>query len=502
MEAPGTERSSGMEAPGTKRSTGMAAPGTERSIGMEAPGTERSTGMESPGTERSSGMEAPGTERSTGMAAPGTDRSTGMEAPGTERSTGMEAPGTERSTGMEAPGTERYTGMEAPGTERSTGMEAPGTERSTESDVTAEFLYIGKLSGEEIEKAKLLRNEKKKQLLKIPRTIENSSSLQNSSERMENSTIDDSDGKQSYRNHIIISYTVVLAVTLLLGITGNGLVIWFGIFRMKKTVSLVWFLNLAVADFIFALFLTLLIAYHVLAYWPFGGFLCKLNIFIYYIIKPIIALQLAVLSVDRCVRVAFPQWCQNHRTKRSALIMVLIIWIFSSPSSLMFSIYSDTYNYYCNFGHPYIMNLHAIIRFVFFFLAPFLVTLCSYIGITLYSLIKKVPLCSRSVTVPLAVSIIFFVCYCPTSGFFLLQEMHAMNYYYVGKFIEISACLLIISSCINPIIYVLAGWEVKDNFCSSFQAMLEKAFAEDDVYVGLSNREDRTVYLNLEGLSH
>ncbi|XP_075135320.1 chemerin-like receptor 2 [Leptodactylus fuscus] len=386
---------------------------------------------------------------------------------------------------------------EGSGSRSTSEQEIPIVSCPPQSDVTAEFLHIGKISGA----AKLLRSEKEKQLLKIPRTIENSSSLQNSSERIENSTIDDSDGKQSYRNHIIISYTVVLAVTCLLGITGNGLVIWFGIFRMKKTVSLVWFLSLAVADFIFALFLTLLITFYVLRYWAFGSFMCQLYVFIYYFNKSVIALQLAVLSVDRCVRVAFPQWCQNHRTRRSARIVVLIIWIFSSPSSLIISFYSFTDNYFCHFLFPYIMNLHAIIRFVFFFLVPFLVTLCSYIGITLYSLIKHVPLCSRSVTVALAVSIIFLACYCPHSVF-LSEGIHPMNLYHGEKFIEISIYLLIISSCINPIIYVLAGWEVKDNFCSSFQAMLEKAFAEDDVYVGLSNREDRTVSLNLEGLSH
>ncbi|XP_075135318.1 chemerin-like receptor 1 [Leptodactylus fuscus] len=325
---------------------------------------------------------------------------------------------------------------------------------------------------------------------------------------MENSTMNYSDvgEEQSYSNNII-SYMVVLAVTCLLGITGNGLVIWFGIFRMKKTVSLVWFLSLAAADFIFAFFLTFSITYLVLGHWPFGSFLCKLYVFIFFFTKPISGLQLAVLSVDRCVRIAFPQGCQNHRTRRRwALIVVLIICIFSFPSSLMFSIDAYTYKYdyavNCYIELPHNTYLHYSLRFVFFFLVPFLVTLCSYTGITLYSLIRHVPLCSRSVTVPLAVSIIFFVCYCPHSVLFLLLRTHPINFFDVPIFSEISIYLLIISSCINPIIYVLIGWEVRDNFCSSFQAMLEKAFAEDDVYVGLSNREDRTVSLKLEGLSH
>ncbi|CAI9539582.1 unnamed protein product [Staurois parvus] len=121
---------------------------------------------------------------------------------------------------------------------------------------------------------------------------------------------------------------IIYSIAFLLGTTGNGLVIWIAGFKMKRTVNTVWFLNLAIADFIFTFFLPLSITYTALGFnWPFGTLLCKLNSTIAFLNLFASVFLLTVISADRCVSVVRPVWAQNHRTPRLASAIALSVWL-------------------------------------------------------------------------------------------------------------------------------------------------------------------------------
>jgi len=71
-------------------------------------------------------------------------------------------------------------------------------------------------------------------------------------------------------------FNIVLhCVIFVLGVVGNGLVIFITGLKMKSTVNTIWFLNLAVADFLFTLFLIFNIISEYREYdWPFLVTLC------------------------------------------------------------------------------------------------------------------------------------------------------------------------------------------------------------------------------------
>ncbi|KAL0612432.1 C3a anaphylatoxin chemotactic receptor [Plecturocebus cupreus] len=95
---------------------------------------------------------------------------------------------------------------------------------------------------------------------------------------------------------------VILSLTFLLGLPGNGLVLWVAGLKMKRTVNTVWFLHLTLADLLCCLSLPFSLAHLALqGRWPYGSFLCKL-------IPSIIVLNmfasvflLTAISLDRCL---------------------------------------------------------------------------------------------------------------------------------------------------------------------------------------------------------
>ncbi|POI21888.1 hypothetical protein CIB84_014366 [Bambusicola thoracicus] len=125
-----------------------------------------------------------------------------------------------------------------------------------------------------------------------------------------------------------ISSLVIFILVFIIGIPGNGLVIWVAGLKMKRSVNIIWFLNLAVADFMCCLSLPFVIVHLFLnAHWPYGWFLCKVipSVIIFTMFASVFLLM--VISIDRCLLVMKPVWCQNHRTVKFISLVCSGIWI-------------------------------------------------------------------------------------------------------------------------------------------------------------------------------
>ncbi|XP_040182809.1 chemokine-like receptor 1 [Rana temporaria] len=262
-----------------------------------------------------------------------------------------------------------------------------------------------------------------------------------------------------------VSYMVGLSGICLLGITGNGLVIWFVAFKMKKSVNSVWFLSLAFADFTFSLFLPLTITYYALdGHWPFGSFMCKLNRFVLYLNMCASVLQLTVISIDRCISIVFPVWCRNHRTVRLAVKVILVLWIASFLLNVSYFIHTDTYadkdtrvDCYVDWS---IHNIQVIIRFIALFVIPFIVIIFCYTFIFLR--IQRNPriTSTKPFKVIAAVIISFFICWFPHHVFSIMGSYGTYNrdLWLVLSIGNITSRILAFSnSCVNPLLYVFIG---------------------------------------------
>ncbi|KAM7180893.1 C3a anaphylatoxin chemotactic receptor-like [Macrochelys suwanniensis] len=158
-----------------------------------------------------------------------------------------------------------------------------------------------------------------------------------------NSTYKPEDGATLQYAPEIIGSLIIFIVTFILGLLGNGLVIWVAGLKMKRTVNTVWFLHLAIADFLCCMSLPFSIIHLILhEYWPYGHFLCKvipsaiiLNMFASVFL-------LTAISIDRCLMVMKPVWCQNHRTVRLASVICGCIWLLAFVMCCPAFLYRET----------------------------------------------------------------------------------------------------------------------------------------------------------------
>ncbi|XP_071326805.1 chemerin-like receptor 1 [Trachinotus anak] len=311
------------------------------------------------------------------------------------------------------------------------------------------------------------------------------------------------------RKSLNIMSIIVYCLAFVLGVLGNGVVIWVTGFKMKKTVNTVWFLNLAVADFLFTAFLPLSVTYTAMDFhWPFGNFMCKLNSTISFLNMFASVYILVVISVDRCVSVVWPVWAQNHRSVSKASYVSLGVWVLALTLSAPYFIFKDTAPYsediincFTNYGlsddyeTPSVIQLRhfrhqamTTTRFLLGFVVPFTVIVSSY-AVIIHRLKRNRTLASQSsrpFKIIAAVITTFFLCWAPYHIMVLIEMVnHTANHssetlnHVIVIGIPIATSLAFLNSCLNPLLYVFMGQDFKDKVRKSILNVLETAFQEE-----------------------
>ncbi|KAG8432741.1 hypothetical protein GDO86_017109 [Hymenochirus boettgeri] len=286
---------------------------------------------------------------------------------------------------------------------------------------------------------------------------------------------DDTSHDAVYPNAPHIMSIVIYSLAFILGVPGNALVIWFTGFRWEKTVSTLWFLNLAIADFIFVLFLPLHITYVATNFhWPFGKYFCKMNSFIAGLNMFASVFFLTVIGLDRYLFLAHTRFIHKHRTLKKSLIVSGIFWISAAIIAAPALYYRDTkeikeisrsviicYNNFHEYEHSVIVRTHTsltILRFLIGYLFPLITMVVCYTLLAISMKGKNTLASSKFFWTVFAIVVAFFACWTPYHIFSLLELMvhHNDEFLEVLKYgMPISTSLAFMNSCLNPIIYVL-----------------------------------------------
>uniref|UniRef100_A0A452GWF9 G-protein coupled receptors family 1 profile domain-containing protein n=1 Tax=Gopherus agassizii TaxID=38772 RepID=A0A452GWF9_9SAUR len=294
----------------------------------------------------------------------------------------------------------------------------------------------------------------------------------------------------------------IFVVSSLLGMVGNGLVVWVTSLRMRRTVNSIWFLSLALADLLYSLLLPFYAAKTAMGHhWAFGNFLCKAVGALLFLSMFASVFQLTLISTDRCLLVARPVWAQQFRTPRWAWGAAGVAWVlagaFSAPYLVFRQVHCRGKRCSCinNFGDvaTRVARQQALIvvRFVAGFLAPLLVITACHVVVMLRAGHRgRRP--NRTAKVVAAVVLSFFLCWLPYHIFNFLHGWAGKSAAIkVGSSLAFS--LTCLSCFLNPLLYAFLGRRFQEGLRGSNRARwLEAAMAEDSLGSGSGHRRNRS----------
>ncbi|XP_071773962.2 C5a anaphylatoxin chemotactic receptor 1 [Centroberyx gerrardi] len=276
---------------------------------------------------------------------------------------------------------------------------------------------------------------------------------------------------------------VCYGLVFLLGVPGNGLVVWVTGFRMPRSVTSLWFLNLSLVDLLCCLSLPLLMV--PLAHddhWHFGPLACTLIKGLFHLVMYCSVLLLVVISLDRWMLVSRPVWCQNHRRPRQAAWVCVGVWCLALLGSIPQFVYTKQIDAgeekrEC-VGQYTLLSAWLVtsFRFLVGFLLPFLViVVCHWVVYRRAgSGMSRGGRNKRTLRVIVAVVLSFFLCWLPLNilDFLILltprNSPHRPPMYLAHV---LALCLAYFNSCLNPLLYVCLGRGFKDSMHRSLRSL-------------------------------
>ncbi|XP_026540353.1 fMet-Leu-Phe receptor-like [Notechis scutatus] len=287
--------------------------------------------------------------------------------------------------------------------------------------------------------------------------------------------------------HIAIVTNVII---LVLGISGNGLVMWIIVTRKKhKTFTSICYFNLAVADFLFSMGrIPALVQEIMYQQWPFGLALCKVHSFVRYLTTFTSVFVLTVISLYRCLMVVKPVWARNHQSPRFQTLMCIGAWtlalFFSLPYLVVRTIEVRNGASCCIYHKSLKTSTELPLRMSRFFggfLLPFTIISTAYSILLCKLRERRWKGCHRTISLVAAIVALFFICWLPHHVFVLLNTIWTKNALW-GIALKVSNALAYLHSCINPVLYGFVGYIRSRGLRrrASFLGLFRKALIEED----------------------
>ncbi|XP_070795978.1 mas-related G-protein coupled receptor member H-like [Pituophis catenifer annectens] len=266
----------------------------------------------------------------------------------------------------------------------------------------------------------------------------------------------------------IIIFAILTVLFCVLGMLGNGLVIWLLGSSVKRNTFAIYIINLSVADFGFLTF-ELIIEIH----WLFTHLYCD---FPYELFQTGLLLMystgqflLTVISIDRCVSVLFPIWYRCHRPAHLFTSVCAAIWVISFILSLIYFTIASFHKYELKHSLKYQFIVNSVLCLP-------LMTISSVVLFVKIYFLSKGQRRRQLLTAVLLTLFFFLVLAFPLNAFYFIQYFSKCihpNHMHYGY---LCTC---INSSINPLIYYLVGRQ-KGKTQRNVKDLLQRVFKEEE----------------------
>ncbi|XP_051865071.1 C3a anaphylatoxin chemotactic receptor-like [Pristis pectinata] len=285
-----------------------------------------------------------------------------------------------------------------------------------------------------------------------------------------------------------VLFIIITALTFLLGVPGNGAVVWVTGFKVKRGVHTMCFLNLAVADLSYCLTLPFLVSsYFVLRPWPQDKLPWVFLLSAIALNMSASAFLLTMISIFRCLAVTRPIWFHQQLGQAWVRTAIFGVWGLAFLTSLPYFLIEQIDLY---FGRKTFAVLDATWA-VFIFGLPVAIMAACYLVIGRVLCRDQFTKSRKPVRLIVTVVAAFIVCWLPNNICSLLQ---AFSQPVPTEWIYITFGVASFNSALNPLLYVFVGRDFRRVFRRSLAASLRLAFTEEgsDLQNDSSNPTDDT----------
>lgn len=254
--------------------------------------------------------------------------------------------------------------------------------------------------------------------------------------------------------------------------------------------AVIYMLNLACADLLFALLLPFKMSYHFGGNdWTFGPWMCSLVTAAFHCNMYCSVLLITCISVDRLLAVVYPIQSLSWRTPRSAAIACGAMWVLAVGGSLPLLLSKqDLY-----LEELTLTTCHDVLdidvlqeRYLYFFPAfccllfflPLLITVVCYsrviwaLSVVPLGVVGRSRRKMRAVVMAVSVLVVFMVCFTPTNSLMMAHYLQFANGDQArradGLYEAYLLCLCLgsLSCCLDPIFYYYGSTQCQKQLAS------------------------------------